>query len=227
MFRYACLLTAAALWLAAADINQDLLDAARSGDAAAVKSLLEKGAAVEAKTSYGQTPLYLAAMSGHEEIVKLLLDKGASTEVRDSFYKAPMLVFVLQRKHYAVAKLLIAKGSGSPDNDLNTVAGSNNPELIQAVLDKGKPSQAALDRTYEMALDRKQKAAADLLKNAGAHEPAPAVQVNAKVLESYTGSYKSEQIPTDIKVSVREGQLFMQAPGQGELLLKAKSPTRF
>ncbi len=227
MHRAACLLIAAALALAAADVNQELLDAARSGDAAVVKSALEKGAAVEAKTSYGQTPLYLAAMSGHENIVKLLLDKGASTDVRDTFYKAPMLVFVLQRKHYGVAKLLIAKGSSSPDEMLAQVAGTNNPELVQAVLDKGKPSQASLDKTYEMALDRKQTPLAELLKKAGAHEPAPAVQVDAKVLESYAGTYKSEQLPFDVKAFVREGKLILQATGQPELAPKSKSPTVF
>src|SRR5262249_52813377 len=157
-----------------------------------------------------------AAMSGHEDVVRLLLDKGATTEVKDTFYKAPMLVFVLQRKHYGVAKLLIAKGKGSADDTLGAVAGSNNADLIQAVLDKGKPSQAALDKTYEMALDRKQAAVAELLKKAGAHEPAPAVQIDAKVLESYAGTYKTEQMPLDIKVFVREGKLFIQATGQPE-----------
>jgi hypothetical protein len=227
MHRIACLLFTAALALIAADINQELLDASRSGDAAAVKSLLEKGAAIETKTSYGQTPLYLAAMSGHEEIVKLLLDKGASTEVRDTFYKAPMLVFVLQRKHYVIAKLLIAKGKGSADDMLGPVAGINNTELVEAVLDKGKPSQAALDKTYEIALDRKQTPVAELLKKAGAHEPAPAVQVDAKVLESYAGNYKSDQLPFEVKAFVREGKLIFQATGQGEFVPKAKSPTTF
>jgi hypothetical protein len=226
MRRIACLLFTA-LALTAADVNQELLDASRSGDTAAVKSLLDKGASVETKTSYGQTPLYLAAMSGHEEVVKLLLDKGASTEVRDTFYKAPMLGFVLQRKHYAIAKLLIAKSKGSADDLLGQVAGSNNTELVQAVLDKGKPSQTALDKTYEIALDRKQTPVAELLKKAGAHEPAPAVQVDAKVLESYAGTYKSDQLPFEVKAFVRDGKLIFQATGQGEFVPKAKSPTTF
>src|SRR5438132_13009401 len=108
MRRILPLLLAAAFFLCAAELNQDLLDAARQGDLPAIKSLLEKGAALETKTPYGQTPLYLAAMNGHEEVVKFLLDKGASIDVRDTFYKAPMLGFVMQRKHYAIAKMLIA-----------------------------------------------------------------------------------------------------------------------
>ena len=55
----------------------------------------------------------------------------------------------------------------------------------------------------------------------------PAVAVDAKTLESYSGTYKSEQIPLDIKVSAREGKLFLQATGQPEFSLQAISATQF
>jgi hypothetical protein len=208
------------------DANDDLLSASRAGDLAAAKAALEKGAAIETKTPYGQTPLYLAAMNGHEEVVKLLLDKGATTDVKDTFYKAPMLAFVMQRKHWGIAKLLVSKAS-NPDQALGDVASSGRAELVQAVLENGKPSQASLDKAYENALTGKQAEVADLLKKAGAHEPPPPVVVDAKVLESYTGAYKTEQIPLDIKISVKEGQLYIQATGQPELPTKAISNTRF
>src|SRR5260370_9314460 len=73
MRRLIPLLLAAALFLCAADLNQDLLDAARQGDLPSVKALLEKGAALETKTTYAQTPPYLAAMNGHDAVVKSLL----------------------------------------------------------------------------------------------------------------------------------------------------------
>ena len=71
---------AASLLLSAAD--DELLSAARKGDLAAVKAQLERGSSLEAKTPYGQTPLYLAAMNGHEEVVHFLLDKGASATIK-------------------------------------------------------------------------------------------------------------------------------------------------
>jgi hypothetical protein len=216
----------ATLTLFGADVNEELLAAARRGDLASVKTSIEKGAAIETKTSYGQTPLYLAAMSGHQDVVDFLLAKGASTNVHDTFYKAPMLAFVLQRKHYDVAKALIAKGGSSPDDDLAAV-GIRNADMVQAVLDKGKPSQASLDKAYEMALEQKQAAVAELLKRAGAQPPTPAVQVDARVLESYAGVYKSEQLPIDIKVFLKEGKLYLQGTGQPEFAPKAKSAKVF
>jgi hypothetical protein len=227
MHRLACLILAAALSLSAWDINDDLLAAARSGDLNTVKALVEKGAPVEAKTTYGQTPLYLAAMSGHEAVVEFLLDKGAKTDIHDTFYKASMLDFVLQRKHYGVAKMLIAKGTGNLDDELKAVADSGQAGLVQAVIAKGQPSQAALDAAYEGALEEKKTDVAESLKKAGAHEPAPPVVIDAKVLDSYAGNYKTDQIPLDIKVFVKEGKLYLQATGQDAFAPKPKSPTVF
>jgi len=55
----------------------------------------------------------------------------------------------------------------------------------------------------------------------------PAATVDAKVLESYAGTYKSEQMPLEIKASVKDGKLILQATGQPEFALKATSATQF
>jgi hypothetical protein len=226
MHRLACLIFATAVVLLANDAD-DLLAAARKGDLAAVKTLIEKGAPLEAKTPYGQTPLYLAAMSGHEDVVRFLLDKGANTDVHDTFYKAGLLDFVLQRQHYSVAKIIIARGNGNVDGLLKDVVDAGQADLVQAVLEKGKPSQPVLDGAYENALSENKKDVAEVLKHAGAHEPAPAVAVDAKVLESYAGTFKTEQMPMDIKVFVKEGRLYVQASGQDPFAPKPKSATVF
>jgi hypothetical protein len=227
MNRLVSLVLGFALTAFAGDVNEEVLSAARKGDLAAVKALCEKGAAIETKTSYGQTPLYLAAMNGHAEVVRFLLEKGAKSDVTDSFYKASILDFTLQRKHYEVAKMLIGKGAGSPDDELAAVAQAESADLVETVLTKGKVSQSALDKTYETALDRKQTGIADLLKKAGAHEPAPPVALDPKLLESYAGAYKTDQLPFDIKVFVKDGKLYLQPAGQPEFAPKPKSPTIF
>ena len=78
-----------------------------------------------------------------------------------------------------------------------------------------------------MNWQRKQTEIAGVLKEAGAHEPAPPLVLDPKVLESYAGTYKSEQIPVEFKVFAKEGKLYFQPPGQPELAAKALSPTRF
>jgi ankyrin repeat protein len=226
MNRLVCLVLGLQLVLFAGDNDEALLAAARKGDLASVKALYEKGAAIETKTPYGQTPLYLAAMNGHEEVVRFLIEKGANTEVKDSFYNGSILGFTLDRKHFGVAKMLIANG-GNPDEQLSEVVDAENPELVATVLAKGKVSQAALDKSYEVAIEQKKADIGELLKKAGAHEPAPPFAVDPKVLEAYVGTYKTDQLPFDLKVFIKDGKLYLQATGQPEFAPKPKSPTSF
>ncbi|MBZ5581728.1 MAG: YciI family protein [Acidobacteriia bacterium] len=58
-------------------------------------------------------------------------------------------------------------------------------------------------------------------------ESSPAAAVDVKTLDSYAGTYKSDQIPLDIKTFVKDGKLYMQASGQPEFPLKATSATQF
>jgi hypothetical protein len=51
--------------------------------------------------------------------------------------------------------------------------------------------------------------------------------VDVKTIEAYAGTYKSDVVPLDIKVFVKEGNLYMQATGQPEFPLKATSATQF
>ena len=71
---------------AAADKADALSAAARKGDAAAVKALLDEGVDVNTKYRYGVTVLIYACDHGHLDVVKLLLDRGADVNVKDSFY---------------------------------------------------------------------------------------------------------------------------------------------
>ena len=63
-------------------LNDELFAAARAGEAAAVKSALDRGADVNAKFRYGTTALFKAAEKGHTEVVKLLFERGANARVR-------------------------------------------------------------------------------------------------------------------------------------------------
>lgn len=66
-----------------ADFSAGLLTAAAGGNTNEVKSLLEKGAKVDARDKKQRTPLMLAAQHGHAETARLLLSKGADAAARD------------------------------------------------------------------------------------------------------------------------------------------------
>jgi uncharacterized protein YciI len=55
----------------------------------------------------------------------------------------------------------------------------------------------------------------------------PGAAVDLKILESYSGTYKSDQMPLEIKAFVKDGKLYLQATGQPEFPLKATSATQF
>jgi ankyrin repeat protein len=65
---------------------EQLQDAARKGDAAAVKKLLDEGVDVNTKFRYGATAIFYACDHAHVEVVKVLLDKGADLTMKDTFY---------------------------------------------------------------------------------------------------------------------------------------------
>ena len=74
--------------VASQSLNDQMWEAARKGDAAAVTALLDKGADVNAKFRYGATALFKAAERGNIDVVRVLLARGADVKVRDSFYGA-------------------------------------------------------------------------------------------------------------------------------------------
>ena len=77
------------------DRAEALAEAARKGDAAAVKKLLDEGVDVNTKFRYGATALSYACDRGHLDVVKLLLDRGADVNVRDTFYSATPLTWAV------------------------------------------------------------------------------------------------------------------------------------
>jgi ankyrin repeat protein len=112
--RFTLVLTLFTLIGYAADANEDLLAAVRKGDLAAVKTLLDSGANVNAKSPYGATPLFFAADRGNIEMVKLLIDRGADVNVKDTFYGSTALTFAAEKERIEILKLLLAKVRPAP-----------------------------------------------------------------------------------------------------------------
>src|ERR671916_428692 len=88
------------------ELNDQLYEAVRKGDVAAVTAALDKGADVNAKFRYGATALFKAAERGHTEVAKVLLDRGANVKVKDTFYGATAMTWALDNDHFEIVNLL-------------------------------------------------------------------------------------------------------------------------
>jgi Ankyrin repeats (3 copies)/Domain of unknown function (DUF3471) len=193
------------------ELNDQLWEAARKGDAAAVTALLDKGADVNAKFRYGTTALFKAAERGNTEVVKVLLARGADVAVKDTFYGATAMTWALDQQHVEVVRALLEKNASSVDDVLVTAVNKNNVSLVHIALEKGGVKAETLTAGLVAALADKEKAEiAELLKKAGAQPP---LEVDAATLATYAGRYKPEQ-GADVVVSVKEGKLVATLGGQ-------------
>lgn len=216
------------------DLSEELLAQSRKGNVSAVKALLDKGADINSRSSYGQTPLFFACDRGHTELVKLLLDKGADVNATDTFYKATALTWASSKGHVGIVKMLIAKGAQGVDAVLVEGVQKGNAELAAAALETGKVKSNTLNYAMSMAVKAKKDDMVELLKKAGvpppSAKPAAPVAVDAAVLESYTGKYTGGRGGTEMEfvVSLKDGQLTIVNPAGGPLsTLAAISPTQF
>jgi len=85
-------------------------DAARRGDADALRARLEAGADPDARDGHGQTALMIAARSGHLAAVLVLLGAGADLDATAKYgLSATMLAVV--NEHAEVARALARAGA--------------------------------------------------------------------------------------------------------------------
>src|SRR5215204_814298 len=144
----ALLALALALSAAAQDpkqaLNEQLYEAARKGDPAEVRAVLDKGADVNAKFRYGATALFKAAERGHTEVVKLLIERGADVTVKDTFYGATAISWALQKGHTGVILAILSRSAEEAGDVLQTGVSSGNAELVTAALATGKVPAEAL-----------------------------------------------------------------------------------
>lgn len=72
--------------------DEDLLRAARTGDADGVRTALAAGARVEARDDERRTPLLLTVTGDHIEAARLLVAAGADPDALDARHDTPFLV---------------------------------------------------------------------------------------------------------------------------------------
>jgi len=227
------LVAAFALAQAPADKADALSEAARKGDVAAVKMLLDEGVDVNTKYRYNRTALSFAADRGHVEVVKLLIERGADLNVKDTFYNATALTWAINPaqgrtpKHDEVVRVLLQHGAQGKEDALKAAAARGETETIKVVLGLGGLSPELLSDALEVAAKEKQVVAASMLEQAGA-KMRPELKLTAEQLARYVGSYQGagNMAQVIIPVAIADGRL-VATLGSQRLTLIARDETTF
>lgn len=210
----------------AQDPGDELFNAARRGDAAAVKALLDHGVDVNTKFRYGATALSYASDKGHLEVVKLLLERKADVNVKDTFYGATPIIWAAQKGYAKIVEALLDAGAEGRDDALEIGASSGHLELVKMLLAKGSLKPEPLSNSLVAAEREKYAEIAELLKKAGAVPPPKAdFQVDAETLKTYVGTYKPAS-GSEFTVALKDGKLVAGPPTQ-QLTLGAFDKTNF
>ena len=205
------------------ELNDQLYEAVRKGDAAAVTALLDKGADVNAKFRYGTTVLFKAAERGNAEVTKVLLDRGVDINVEDTFYHATAMSWALQNDHLDVVRLLLQKGADGAEDVLMTGVRQNKEDVVKMALDGGKIKPEDLTAALAFSMNANTAAITDMLKKAGATPP---LEVDAATLQSYVGKYKGDTGP-EATISVKDGKLSVAGFGPQIIPLMPVDKTTF
>lgn len=119
------------------------MGACRAGYIQVVKHLVEKGARVNDRNSFGLSPLILSAAVGHFEVAKFLIDNGADINAKDVDFHDTALMWAINENHVDIAILLINSGANLDEKNkagqiaLLRAEVKKQDEVIKALLAKG------------------------------------------------------------------------------------------
>ena len=207
-----------------------LWEAARKGDVAAVKTLLDEGLDVNTKLRYGSTALFSACDRGHIDVVKLLLDRGADVNVRDTFYGATPLTWAVnpatgrKPQHVEIVRLLLQKGAQGKAQALMGAVGASDLAMTQVVLESGGLEAGTLSDALDAAKARGKPEILAALERAGA-KPRVEFKLDAAALGRYAGTYRGPG-ETEMVLTVAGDRLAGTVNGQ-RLTFAARDVTTF
>ena len=92
------------------ELGDKLVTALENGHKDVVQWLLDAGADVNAKDTWGRTALMKASLNGHKDIVQLLIEAGADVNVKDNDGRTALMCASLYG-HKDIATLLRKHGA--------------------------------------------------------------------------------------------------------------------
>jgi len=224
----ACLALSLAL-AGAADpkLNDGLRDAARKGELENVKSLIAKGAEVNAASEFGATALLFAADGGHTDVVKLLLVSGADVNQKDTTYGSSPIDWAAGKGYAPIVEMLLAHGATGGVDALSAAIDKDYVEVVKVVLASGKVAKEQLSGPLTAARKGNHPAIVELLEKAGAVPlPKASDMVAADVLATYVGAYRNDG-GFEINILLNDGHLMVSFAGRDPLELSPKEANLF
>ena len=214
----------------AADRAEALAEAARKGDAPAIKKLLDAGVDVNTKFRYGATALSYACDRGHLDAAKLLVERGADVNAKDTFYNATPLNWAVtpamgrKPQHPEIVRLLLEHGAQGKGQALMGAVSAGDAATTTVILDSGGLQPAQLTDALEAAKNGKRDNLIPLLERAGA-KPRVEFKIDESQLARYAGTYRGPG-DADLVLTVAGGRLTGGTPGQ-RLTFVARDLTTF
>ena len=133
---------------------ESLHDAAREGDTALLKRLLENGVDIEEVAGkYLERPIHVAAWKGHRYIVESLLNRGANIEAKNKD-GCTALIAAARKGHRSTVECLLNRGvniEAKDDNGhtaLSAAAWYGHKSIVECLLNRGVNIEAKDDNGH-------------------------------------------------------------------------------
>jgi len=126
--------------------TKSLRQAAAEGDIEQVKALISKGADVNERGVWGNTPLHYASRTGHAEVAKLLISKGAYVNAPDGRNGMTPLHCAAGSGNKQIVELLLSKGADinakerygrTPLFEAMKSTAAGRKEIVELLVEKG------------------------------------------------------------------------------------------
>jgi len=210
-----------------------LAEAARKGDAAAIRKLLDEGVDVNTKYRYGATALSYACDRGHVDVVKLLLDRGADANVKDTFYGATPLTWAVSPamdrtpQHAEVVRLLLQHGATGREQALIGAVSAPDVAMTKVILDLGGLSAGTLSDALQSATNAKRQDLVEMLERAGA-KPRVEFIIEPAQLARFAGRYNGTGSMAQAALTITTADARLVATlGSQRFTLVARDATTF
>src|SRR5687768_4453978 len=212
------------------DDGEDLREAARRGELARVRTLLDKGVKPDVPGRHGTTALMVAVGEGHMEVARLLVERGADVNARERFFNSTVLANAARAKNPELVRWLLEKGSTDADSALDFAVRAGDVALVRQALRSGHLEPLDLQSYQKFAEAPDSKVSAEVkavLSTATVPRPArKPFKPDPRRLAAYAGRYGGGDKP-ETTVEVRDGGLAVTVGRMPELVVMPVAPDSF